>query len=258
VKRVSALALVLVALGVGVAALAGEVGVAGRAALRWAALLGLPLAAGLAGVLLVPRPARRALAGKRRPALLAAALVVLDLAPIGIGFLLHQLTFTYGDQTLAAGRLLAVAVGLPSLVVVTIAGWERGLRERLYGAAAAAGSPGRGALLSVAAGFALSLVAFLPGFEAMDRGFAAAAGATAILREATAVRLWSAGGSAVSGLYRGTLAGIEGLVLADWASFWFPSANFVSSDASFAWLRVAGPAAGCLCALLLTRAWAAR
>ncbi len=257
-KRVLLLALILVALGVGAAALAGEVGAASRGALRWLALLGLPLLVGLAGVLVVPRPRSPGPPGAPRSALLAAALVLLDLAPIGAGFLLHQVTFTYGDQTLAAGRLVAIAVGLPLVVAVTIAGWERGLRERLYGGALAAGSPLWGAVASVVAGVALSLVVFVPGFEAMDRAFAAAAGGTAILREATAVRLWRSGGRAVSGLYRGLLAGVEGLLLADWASFWFPVGNFVSSDEGFAWLRVAGPAAALACALVATRRSSAR
>lgn len=252
-KRVVVLALVLVALGIGVAWLAGAVGAANRVALRWLVLLGLPILVGLLGVALVPRPRLASLSFDRRLALLAGALVALDLLPIGAGFMLHQVTFTYGDQTLAAGRILAVLIGLPALVVVTIFGWERGLRERLCGGAAAAGAPGWGAVLSIGAGAALSLVAFAPGFEPMDRSFAAAACGTALLREATAVRLWRAGGRALSGLYRGVLAGIEGLVIADWASFWFPSANFVSSDPLFAWLRLAGPALGLGCAWYFTR-----
>lgn len=251
-KRVSALAVVLVTLGIAVAALAGEVGVAGRGAMRWLALLGVPLLAGAAAVALVPRPRLSAPAPGRRLTLLAAALVVLDLAPIGIGFLLHQVTFTYGEQTLAASRILVMLFGLPAVIAVTIVGWERALRERIYGGAAAAGAPGWGAGLSVLAGAALSLVAFSPGFEPMDRGFAATAGVTALLREATAVRLFGAGGRLVSGLYRGTLAGIEGLVIADWASFCFPSANFVSSDERFAWLRVAGPALALLVAWMMS------
>lgn len=201
---------------------------------------------------MVSRPRTSQPAAGRRLTLLAAALVVLDLAPIGIGFLLHQVTFTYGDQTLAAGRILVMLFGLPAVIAVTIVGWERALRERVYGGAAQAGAPGTGAALSVVAGVALSIVAFAPGFEAMDRGFAIAACVTAILREATALRLFGAGGRLVSGLYRGTLAGIEGLVIADWASFWFPSANFVSSDGRFAWLRIAGPAAALLLAWTMT------
>jgi hypothetical protein len=248
VKRVVVLALVLVALGIGVAWLTGSVGAANRVALRWLVLLGLPILVGLLGVALVPRPNLAMLSFDRRLALLAGALVVVDLLPIGAGFLLHQVTFTYGDQTLAAGRILAVVIGLPALVAVTIVGWERGLRERLCGGAAASGAPSWGAVLSIGAGVALSLVAFAPGFEPMDRSFAAAACGTALVREATAVRLWRAGGRSLSGLYRGVLAGIEGLVIADWASFWFPSANFVSSDPVFTWLRVAGPAVGLLCA----------
>jgi hypothetical protein len=247
------LAVVLVALGIGVTGLAGSVGAVNRVALRWVVLLGLPILVGLLGAVLVPRPRLAPFSFDRRLALLAGALVVLDLLPIGAGFLLHQVTFTYGDQTLAAGRILAVVIGLPALVAVTIVGWERGLRERLCGGAAAAGAPGWGAVLSIGAGVALSLVAFAPGFEPMDRSFAAAACGTALLREATAVRLWRAGGRALSGLYRGVLAGIEGLVIADWASFWFPSANFVSSDPLFPWLRLAGPALGFLCAWSLAR-----
>jgi len=253
VKRVLALAWVLVVLGVGVAWLAGEVGAQGRVALRWLVLLGLPLLVGLAGILVVPLPPLPRASFDRKLAFLAGALVAVDLLPIGVGFLLHQVTFTFGDQTLAAGRLIAVLVGVPALVVVTVAGWERGLRERLCGGAIAAGRPAWGAPLAIAAGVALSLVAFAPGFEPMDRGFAWSAGGTALLREATAVRLWRSGGGFLSGLYRGALAGIEGVVIADWASFWFPSANFVSSDPRFAWLRLAGPALGLLCAWLFTR-----
>ena len=252
-KRVVALALILIALGVGVAWLAGEIGAQGRVALRWLALLGLPLLVGLAGILIVPRPPLPQVSFDRKLALLAGALVAVDLLPIGVGFLLHQVTFTFGDQTLAAGRLVAVLVGVPALVLVTVAGWERGLRERLCGGAIAAGKVAWGAPLAIAAGVALSLVAFAPGFEPMDRAFAWSACGTALLREATAVRLWRAGGRFLSGLYRGALAGIEGVVIADWASFWFPSANFVSSDPRFAWLRLAGPALGLICALLLTR-----
>lgn len=256
-KRVVTLAVIFIALGFGVAWLAGSVGAANRVALRWVVLLGLPILVGLLGVALVPGPRLASLSFDRRLAILAGALVALDLLPIGAGFLLHEVTFTYGDQTLAAARILAVMIGLPALVVVTIVGWERGLRERLCGGATAVGASGRGAILSIGAGVALSVVAFAPGFEPMDRSFAAAACGTALLREATAVRLWRAGGRALSGLYRGVLAGIEGLVIADWASFWFPSANFVSSDPLFAWLRLSGPVLGLGCAWYFTRRFGA-
>ena len=252
-RRVVVLAAVLIGLGVVVAAVAGWVVPDRRAVLRWLVLLGLPLLVGVLGVLFVPLPSVLP-AGDRRAALLAALLVGVDLSPIGAGFLLHQVTFTYGDQTLAAGRIAAIALGLPLVVALTIAGWERGLRERLFGGALAAGAPQWGALLSVGAGVALSTVAIVPGFEVMDRGYVLAAWGSAALREATAVRVWSVSGRTVSGLYRGLLAGFEGLVLADWASFWFPSANFVSSDPRFVWVRIAGPAA----ALAVALAWARR
>src|SRR5678816_2340164 len=98
--RVVTLAVIFIALGFGVAWLAGSVGAANRVALRWVVLLGLPILVGLLGVALVPGPRLASLSFDRRLAILAGALVALDLLPIGAGFLLHQVTFTYGDQTL--------------------------------------------------------------------------------------------------------------------------------------------------------------
>ena len=251
-ERLVALAALYVALGVGVAALAGEVPAAAQGALRWSVLFGLPLAVGMLGVALVRRPAAGAPLTPRL-GLLAAGLVGLDLAPVGVGYLLHQVTFTFGDQTLEAGRFWAMLFGLPAVVAVTVFGWERGLRERLAGGAVVAGRRMTGAALSMLCGAALSLVAFAPGFEVMDGGFVVAAGGTALLREATALRLYGAGGLVGSGVYRGLLAGIEGLAIADWASFWFPAANFVSSEPAFVGLRLAGPATALVAALWLAR-----
>jgi hypothetical protein len=252
VTRVGVLAAFYLGLGLALAA-AGEVGAAWRAPVRWAVLFGLPLLVGALGVACVRRTVLRPPAPGRRTILLAALLVVLDLAPIGLGFLFHQLTFSYGDQGLAAGRLVAVLVGVPAVLTVTVWGWEKGLRERLAGGARAAGAAGWGSVLSVTSGVALSVVVFASGFEITDRSFAVAALGSALLRETTALRLYGAGGIVTSGLYRGLLAGIEGLLIADWASFWFPSATFVSSDPRFTWLRLAGSAAGLGVAWVLTR-----
>jgi hypothetical protein len=258
VRSSRTLFLALVALACAATASVGAAAPAARSPLRWALLLVLPLLVGALATLLAPPPhSPRFPAAVPMPtfrhAPLLVALVLIDFAPLGVGALTGQVTFSAAAGELGAARLAALLVGLPAVVGAMTLGWEWGLRQRLYAPTAAAGAPATALLLSIGAGVALSLPAIAPGFVVPELPFALAALAGAALREATAVRLFRRAGILLSGAYRGALAGLEGLVIADWSSLWYPSVLYVSSDPAFYLLRAAGPFAALAVAALWCR-----
>lgn len=221
-------------------------------ALLWPARLGLvfalPFVAGVVASLLLPRSPRRAgrsvkVRGTSRFHLLILAAVLLDLAVIGIAYLLGWTTFTFGDQTLEAWKRLAVPLALPFTIAVATMGSEWALHARLWSVGRRQGRPREAIFWALAAGVALSLPAVAPGFRALDESFLAAALVTLLAREATALLLFRSGGLFVAGAYRGTLLAIDAFGLNDWYGFYFPLANYVSSEPGFYLLRVAGPLA---------------
>jgi hypothetical protein len=250
-RRVRLLALALVALAAAATLGAGWAPPALRWPARLALVFALPFVAGVVASLLLPRSPRRLgqsvkVRGTSRFHLLILAAVALDLAAIGVGYALGWVTFTFGDQTLEAWKRLAVPLALPFTIAVATMGSEWALHARLWGVGVRQGRPREATFWALVVGVALALPAIAPAFEALDDRFAAAALATALLREATALALFRAGGLFVAGAYRGTLVAIDAFGLYDWYGFFFPLANYVSSEPAFYLLRVAGPAAALL------------
>jgi hypothetical protein len=246
--RARALALVLVALAAATTWVCGQAGPALGWTARLALLFALPFAASVAASLILPRePVRQGASvkvlGTARFLPVVALALLCDLGAVGAGYALGLVTFTYGDQALEAHKLLAVPLALPFTIAASTLGTEWALRARLFEAPRLAGQGGEGALLSIAAGTALALPALAPGFEIADLAFFTAGVAIAALREATALALFRGGGLFVAGAWRGALVAIESFGLGDWNAFWFPMANYVTSDPRFYWLRVAGPLA---------------
>jgi hypothetical protein len=247
-ERVRTLAVALVALAVAATAAIGEV----PAGLRWPArvtlVVVLPVLAGAIATLLLPRSAKRLgssarVRGTARFHTVVAAVLVLDLAAIGAGYLLGWTTFTFGEQALEARKLLVLPLALPFTIAAATLGSEWALHARLWEVAARGSSPGAATALAVAVGTALAAPAIVPGFDVGDGGFVASALLVAATREWIALALFRAGGLLVAGAYRGVLVAIEAFGLADWQSFHFPLANYVSSTPAFDLLRVAGPLA---------------
>jgi hypothetical protein len=258
-RRVRWLALALVALAV-----AGVVG-AGVAppALGWPARLAvvfaLPFAAGVVASLVLPRSPRRLgrsvrVGGTSRFHLVVLAAVLLDLGAIGAGYALGWTTFTFGDQRLEAWKLVAVPLALPFTIMVATLGAEWALHARLWSVGVRQGQGGEATLWALVAGVALASPAILPGFAVADRAYVAAALSTALAREATALLLFRAGGLFPAGAYRGTLLAVDAFGLNDWYGFFFPMANYVSSEPLFYLLRAAGPLAALALVAALARA----
>lgn len=247
-RRVRLLALAIVALALAATAAAGATPPAARWAMRLALVVALPLAAGALAGLWLPRSSRRmgtsakVRGTARYHAVLVLALLA-DLAPIGIGYLLGWTTFTYGDQALEARKLVVLPLALPFAIAAATLGSEWALRARLWEVGSRAGRPREAAYLSMLGGVALALPAVVPGFVVADRRFVVSALAVALAREAASLALFRSGGLLVAGAYRGTLAALEGFALADWYSYYFPMANYVSSVPAFYALRLAGPVA---------------
>ena len=256
--RARALAVVLVALAAAATWLCGLTPPAWGWPARLALLFVLPFAASVAATLLLPRePARQGASvkvlGTARFLPIVGAAILLDLGAIGAGYALGFVTFTYGDQSLEAHKLLAVPLALPFTVAASTLGTEWALRARLFDAPRRAGQPGEGALLSIAAGTALALPALAPGFEIADGAFFAGGVAVALLREALALALFRGGGLFVAGAWRGALVAVEAFGLGDWNAFYFPMANYVTSDPRFYWIRAAGPLAAFALVALFAR-----
>lgn len=225
---------------------------------RLLVLFGLPLAASITATLVLPREPRRMgtsakVVGTARFHPILAGALLLDLGAIGVGHALGWVNFTHGDQALQARKLLAVPLALPFTIAAATLGTEWALRARLWETLARSGRSREAATLSIAIGAALTLPAFVPGFELADPAFVACAVASALLREAASLTLFKSGGLFVAGAYRGTLQAIEAFGLGDWYGFWFPIANFVTSEPRFYVLRVAGVAAALGLILVATR-----
>jgi len=242
----------LVAFGLAVTALAGFVPPELEVPWGWALLLFVPLTAGALGSLLV-HPRRRRLrfpADVRVPALhhlpLVGVLVALDLGAIALGDRLGWCAVALPASSRDVLRAATIFLGLPVAFFVAVHGWEWGLRARLYGPWSRRGSAATAAVASVLAGVALALPSIAPGFAAVPKAYLAAALATALAREATALRLFRRSGVLLSGSYRGFLLGFEALVLADAAGAGSAAALYRADDPRFYLLRAALPLLGWL------------
>jgi hypothetical protein len=182
--------------------------------------------------------------------ILLAVAIAVDLAPIGVGYRLGWLTFTYGDQQLAAHRATTALWALPLLVLLAIRFYERTLRGQLFRGACESWGVAAAWALTLLCGTALALPTVAPGFSWNEPAFVGAALATALAREVACTVLFRAAGLAAAGLYRGVLAFVDFYVIADWLAPVFPSANYVTSGDSFYLLRAASPL---VAALLLAR-----
>ena len=245
-RRVRALAFALVALAVAAVVGAGVAPPALGWPARLAVVFALPFAASVVASLLLPRSPRRLgqsvrVRGTARFHLVLLAAVLLDLGAIGAGYAFGWTTFTFGDQTLEAWKRLAVPLALPFTIMVATMGSEWALHGRLWTVGARQGERGETTFWALAAGVALASPAIVPGFRVADLGFVAAALVTALAREATALRLFRAGGLFPAGSYRGTLLAVDAFGVSDWYGFYFPIANYVSSEPAFYLLRAAGP-----------------
>ncbi len=218
--------------------------------------LSLPAAAPAAGnvALSPPAPGARGSSGLRLLPWIGVAIAV-DLAPIGIGHRLGWLTFTYGDQQLAATRATTALWALPLLVVLAIRFYERVLRGQLYRSAEESWGTRAAWTLTLLCGTALALPTIAPGFSWSEPAFVAAALVTALAREISCTVLYRASGLAAAGLLRGVLTFVDFYLIADWLAPVFPSANYVTSGDSFYLLRAASPL---VAALLLVRFLPAR
>lgn len=176
--------------------------------------------------------------------------IAVDLAPIGIGQSLGWLTFTYGDQQLAASRASTALWALPLLTLIMMRFYERTLRGQLFRGAEQSWGTAAAWTLTLVCGTALAFPTIAPGFSWSAPSFVAAALVTALAREIGSVVLFRASGLVAAGLFRGGLAFIDFYLIADWLSPAFPSANYVTSGDSFYLLRAASPL---VAALLLAR-----
>ena len=252
--RARTLFLVLVLLGV--AATVG-CGVVPRALLwpaRLALVFGLPFAASIAATLLLPRESGREgasvkVAGTSRFLPVIALAIALDLGAVGAGFGLGLVSFAFGAQAHEPFKLFVAALALPFTIAAATLGTEWALHARLWESLSRAGRPREATLAALAAGVALAVPASAPGFSAHDNVFVAAGVTLALLREATALALFRAGGLFVAGAWRGALVGLEAFALGDRSSFLLPLATYVSSEPRFYLVRVAGGAAALLVVL---------
>ena len=251
--RLALLALAVAALAAGAAWVAG--GLAGkpdptRLAVVWALPAALFVASRFTVGRLAPKSGWSTFVGVL-PWIGAA--LALDLAPIGVGYALDWLTFTYGDQALAASRATTALWALPLLVLVSMRFSEGTLRDALYGRSRAEWGESAAWIVSAACGTLLVLPLVAPGGEALETPFVASVVAAAAAREVVAIALYRRSGIVASGLHRGLLAYVEGYAIGDWASPLFPSANYVTSTDAFYLLRAAGPLAAAALLLLAFR-----
>jgi len=248
--NVRRLALALVLLGPAAAALAALLPRAAWSAGRLAVLVLLPIVAGGLASLLVPRGREAStarVAGTGRLHGWIAAAIALDLAPIGL----------LGDPMQVARRVLLFLLVLPFAIAAATLGGEWALHARLLAPAERAGRPGEGVLLALAAGLALALPVLSPGLRVPVVDLALAAAGVVLLREAAAIVLFRAGGLLPAGAWRGTLAAVDALLLADWSPWraWIEAPAAVA--AGFAPLRLLGPAAALALLALAARRRAA-
>jgi hypothetical protein len=256
--RTRPLALTLAALALAATFAAGSIPPGLRWPMRLTLIFALPALSGVLASLLMPRSAKRLgssarVLGTARFHAVVAAVVVIDLAAIGIGYALGWTTFTFGEQTLEAWKRLAVPLALPFTIATATLGTEWALHSRLWEVLSRRTTPGYASFFVVGLGALLTLPVIAPGFEVVDRPYFASALVIVLAREAIALALFRSGGLFVAGAYRGTLVAIEGFGLADWYSYYFPMANFVSSVPLFYLLRATGPLLAMALVLYLAR-----
>ncbi len=186
-----------------------------------------------------------------------AAAIALDLAPIGLAVALGWTALALGDPMQVARRVLLFLLVLPFAIAAATLGGEWALHARLLAPAERAGRPGEGVLLALAAGLALALPVLSPGLRVPVVDLALAAAGVVLLREAAAIVLFRAGGLLPAGAWRGTLAAVDALLLADWSPWraWIEAPAAVA--AGFAPLRLLGPAAALALLALAARRRAA-
>jgi hypothetical protein len=169
--------------------------------------------------------------------------IVLDLGVIGVAYLRDWVTFTYGDQALAAGRVWLPLWALPLSIAAGLLA-ERGLRAGLWRSLTEKGEPTLGAMVSAACGVALALPAILPRWQVPDPAFVGAALVTAVAREVALILVYRRGGLLPAGGARGILIFVEAYALNDWYAAHFPAANYVSSEPAFYAVRALAALAG--------------
>lgn len=176
-----------------------------------------------------------------------AGAFVLDQSFIGIAHLLGWVSFTYGDQNLAAHPLKTVLIGVPACVLLGSLGTERALRSGvLDGAARTWGLPA-GVALSVAAGLTLAVPSLVGAGEFGDPVFVTASLAVALVREIGFVLIYLRGGGLpLAGLGRGILMFFEGRIITDVESLFLPLAQYTTSEPRFYLLRAATAVAALL------------
>ncbi|HET8947029.1 MAG TPA: hypothetical protein VFQ07_08595 [Candidatus Polarisedimenticolia bacterium] len=176
-----------------------------------------------------------------------AGAFLLDQSFMGIAHLLGWVSFTYGDQNLAAHPLKTVLIGVPACLLLGSIGTERALRSGvLDGAAKRWGMPA-GLALSVAAGLALTVPALVGAGEFGDPSFVAAALVVALVREIGFCLIYLRGGGLpLAGLGRGLLMFFEGRIITDVESLFLPLAQYTTSEPRFDLLRAATAVAALL------------
>jgi hypothetical protein len=183
-----------------------------------------------------------------------AGAFVLDQSFMGIAHLLGWVTFTYGDQNLAAHPLKTVLLGLPACLLLGTLGTERALRSGILDGAAKTWGMPVGAALSMAVGLSLAIPALVAAGEFSDPGFVVASLGVALAREIGFVLIYLRGGGLpLAGLGRAILMFFEGRIITDVESLFLPLAQYTTSEPRFYLLRAATSAA----ALLLV-AWGCR
>jgi hypothetical protein len=222
----------------------------GRARLDGVVFWGLPLAAMFFAALLFPRlPASTDRPTSWRTALRLAPFcglaLLADFSYLGVGHLLDWVTFTFGDQQLSGHPGAAVARGLPLCLLVGVIGWERALRGGVLSGWAGAIGTVPAAALSVITGMALAAPGILLGTAFYDPPYIAAAFAVAAWHELAYVIVYlSGGGILLAGLYHGLLYFLEGFVITDVNSLFFPLSNYTTSEPRFYLLRAGAALAG--------------
>jgi hypothetical protein len=176
-----------------------------------------------------------------------AGAFVLDQSFIGIAHLLGWVSFTYGDQNLAAHPLKTVLLGVPLCVLLGSLGTERALRSGVLDGAARSWGLGAGVTLSVVAGLTLAVPALVGAGEFGDPVFVTASLAVALVREIGLVLIYLRGGGLpLAGLGRGLLMFFEGRIITDVESLFLPLAQYTTSEPRFYLLRAATAVAALL------------
>ena len=255
--RARTLALVLVLLGGAATVGCGFVPRALLWPARLALLFALPFAASIAATLLLPRESGREgasvkVAGTSRFLPVIALALALDLGAVGAGYGLGLVGFASGARALEPLKLLVVPLALPFTIAAATLGTEWALHARLWESLSRAGRPREATFAALAAGVALAVPALAPGFGADAAVFVAAGVTLALLREATALALFRAGGLFVAGAWRGALVGLEAFALGDRSSFFLPLVSY-ASEPRFYLVRVAGGVAALIVVLAACR-----